>query len=99
MSLNVSARMKTLLGSYRPEVWEVDDIPEIIASFGVEGVSKLHEEAEELLRKKRINTEFIEAMTAWELPNDKKARDFFIQFSQLLSGNADIVPDIADFTD
>ena len=29
-----SPRLKTLLGSFRPEIEEADDIPEILASFG-----------------------------------------------------------------
>lgn len=93
----ISARFRTILGSYRPEIEEVDEIPTLIDSFDDVGVSALKKEAGRLIKDGRVNADFIERMTAWRPRSDKNAVDFFQGIVAMLNKDGSLPPDIEDY--
>lgn len=92
-----SSRLKTLLGSFRPEIEEADDIPEILASFGTNGVNDLRNEVRDLAKRRVMTRDIIEDLTGCELENNERALRFFEDFCRFVEGKSADVPDIYDY--
>lgn len=94
----ISPRLKTLLGSYRPEVEEVEDIPDILTSFGENGVHLLEAEVKALAVSDHVSVQLLERLTSQEVKNDAEVRRFFTNFHKFLCGEISNPPDIEDYT-
>lgn len=93
----ISSHLRTLLGSYRPEIEEQDDIPEILISFGTQSRANLIAEVQHLLENEFISRTLLEALTGQDAPSDKSAREFFASFLSFLQNPSSAVPDLDDY--
>lgn len=97
LDVNLLSHTRTLLGSYRPEIEEVGDIPEIAKSFGGDAVQLIEKELDHLLRVNLITKQTLERFTGHELESDNAARRFIAEFCTFLRGETVKPPQIEDF--
>lgn len=93
----ISSNLRTLLGSYRTEVEEQDDLPEILGSFGEQEKLKITVEVECVFDNLPITSAEFERLTGYELPDDHHVRQFFGSFFDFIKHPEAVVPDLADF--
>ena len=92
-----SPRLKTLLGSFRREIEEADDIPETLASFVSNGVNDLRNEVRDLAKRRVMTRDIAEDLTGCDLENNERALRFFEDFCRFVEGKSADVPDIYDY--
>lgn len=94
----ISRHLRTLVGSYRPEVMEEDEIPSYIQSISKENLAALRAEFHHLISEGIIDANFAYQTTGLEFSGSKIAISFFKALSDYLDGNGEL-PDIYDYAD
>ncbi|QDC10927.1 hypothetical protein FHY55_17535 [Oceanicola sp. D3] len=93
----LSPSTRTLLGSYRPEVEEVEDLPEILASMGSRSVALVQSELIGWIKSGVVTKSALERLTGCEVASDETARGFIEAFCEFLKTPETDPPDIHEF--
>ena len=96
--ISTSYKFNTLVGSYRPEVMEEDEIPSYLSSISKQDVENLKEELNFLISNDVIDLNFAYQKTGLDFPDKKAAVAFFQALSDYLEGKVEL-PDIYDYTE
>ncbi|OKH87064.1 hypothetical protein [Thalassospira sp. TSL5-1] len=95
---STSCVLNTLVGSYRPEVMEENEIPSYLASISRQDLISLRKELSDLISNDVIGLDFAYRRTGLDFPDKKAAVAFFQALFDYLEGKAEL-PDIYDYAE